>query len=157
MPRSTLLRKLRVPPTLAASPASVSPRSDRNSWIRPPNSASRSIDTASFCRACFFMPLLCVRRPLSDHLAGQLLRIVATMVDHHLAVDHDVVDPGRPLGRLGIGRSVVDGRGVEDHEIGEGTLPDRPTFFEPKPSGRKRGDATDGILEGEQLAVANEV
>src|SRR5438067_2720546 len=157
MPRSTLLRKLRVTPTRAASPASVSPRSGRNAWIRPPNSASRSIDTASFCRACFFMPLLCVRRPLSDHLAGQLLRIVATVVDHHLAVDHDVVDPRRPLGRLGIGRSVVDGRGVEDHKIGEGAFPDRAAFFEPKPSGWKRRDPSDGVLEREQLAIANEV
>src|SRR2546422_10557683 len=109
MPRSTLLRKLRVTPTRAASPARVNPRSDRNSWIRPPNSASRSIDTGSFCRVCFFMPLLCVRRSLSDHLAGQLLRIVASVVDDHLAVDHHVVDPGRLAAGLGVGGSIVDG------------------------------------------------
>src|SRR5438874_1514820 len=111
-----------MPPTVSTTWPFKTRAHSSPSWIRPPNSASRSIDTASFCRACFFMPLLCVRRPPSDHLAGELLRIVATVVDHHLAVDHDVVDPGRPLGGLGIGRSVVDGRGVEDHEIGEGAL-----------------------------------
>src|SRR5205823_13531945 len=118
MPRSTLLRKLRVTPTRAASPARVSPRSVRNSWIRPPNCASRSIATVSVCRGPFFD--LGIRGALSDHLAGQFARVETAVVDNHLAVDHDVVDPGRRAGGLHVGGSIVDGRRIENHEVGEG-------------------------------------
>src|SRR5437016_7310709 len=138
MPRSTLLRKLRVTPTLAASPARVNPRSDRNSWIRPPNSASRSIATVSVCRVPFFD--LGIRRALSDHLAGQFARVEIAVVDHHLAVDHDVVDPGRLAGGLGVGRPIVDSRWIENHEVREGAGADHSAFFEPESLRGQRRD-----------------
>src|SRR5438034_9719140 len=155
MPRSTLLRKLRVTPTRAASPARVSPRSVRNSWIRPPNWASRSIATVSVWRRPFFA--LGIRRALSDHLSRQFARVETAVVDHHLAVDHDVVDPGRLAGRLGIGGSIVDGRRIENHEVREGAGTDHPAFFEPEPLRWEQGDAADAVLEREELPVAHEV
>src|SRR5207249_7014599 len=145
MPRSTLLRKLRVTPTRAASPARVSPRSVRNSWIRPPNCASRSIATVSVCRGPFFD--LGIRRALSDHLSRQLWRIESAVVDHHLAVDHDVVDPRRLAGRLRIGGSIVDGRRIENHEVGEGAGANHPAFFESESLRGQGGDAADAVLE----------
>src|SRR3989449_8666809 len=142
MPRSTLLRKLRVTPTRAARPASVNPLSDRNSWIRPPNSASRSMATVSVCRGPFFD--LGIRPALTDHLSRQFSRIESAVVNHQLAVDYDDVDPGRLAGGLGVRRSIVDGRRIENHQASVGAGADHPTFAEPEPLGRQRRDAANG-------------
>src|SRR5205823_14022921 len=128
MPRSTLLRKLRVTPTRAASPARVSPRSVRNSWIRPPNCASRSIATVSVCRGPFFD--LGILRALSDHLAGQLSRIETAVVDYPLAVDHDVDDLRRLTGRLRASKSIVASRRLVNDEVCECNDADHPTVPE---------------------------
>src|SRR6266850_2297661 len=69
------------------------------------------------------------------------------LVDHHLAIDNDVLDTDRELLGLGTRGRSFDALGIEDDDIGVETITQQATVGKPQALSRERRHLTDGIRQ----------
>ena len=94
--------------------------------------------------------------PQADPSSRRRAGVRATVHDERAVDDHGL-DPGRVAARLVVGRVRSDRRRVEDHDVGERAVAERPALAQAEPRGRRRGHLAHRLLEAQQRLVADEL
>src|SRR5213078_3369713 len=90
--------------------------------------------------------------PTSGSGAGR-----AAALDDDRPAHNDGLDPFRLARRLVDRRATPNGRRIEDHEVGDRAVADRPAVREPETGSGHAGHPADRVLEPEEGLVADEL